>query len=66
MLLRTHDFNSSTELTMHPQGSGGNWGLGSLALDGEGDDRGLGSAMSFLRVHAKLSVLHHHNPEDSL
>jgi hypothetical protein len=38
MLLRTHDFDSSTELTMHPQGSGGNSGLGSLGLDGDGDD----------------------------
>jgi hypothetical protein len=23
---------------MHPQGSGGSWGLGSLGLDGDGDD----------------------------
>jgi hypothetical protein len=34
-----------SELTMHPQGSRGNWGLGSPALDAEGDDGGFGSAL---------------------
>jgi hypothetical protein len=27
MLMMTHDFNSSTEEAIHPQGSRGNWGL---------------------------------------
>jgi len=43
MLVMTHDFSSSTVLTMHPTRGGGDDGLARALKDG--DDGGLDSAL---------------------